>query len=542
MNKDVIISNLERFGRACLIPISILPVAGILLGIGNALTTDAIREMFPFLTNDMLVFVFELLKTIGKSAFDNLPLFFAVGIAIGMSKKTKATAGLSALVGFMTYIWVLSFTMGYFDMLVTPEQIALDSNAMSSAGQVTTLGKQVIDLNVFGGIIIGLLAYFANKKYADIRLNKVLSFFEGEKFVPFVMMIWAAAFAIIAAFVWPQVASVITSFSGGLDKLGAFGVFLYGAGERLLIPFGLHHVLNTMISYTELGGAVDVCGQTYYGNMNMFAAALDCGAKITPEMSKYFSGTMIVKMFGLPGAALAMYKTASPENRDKVGALMISAAATSFLVGITEPLEFTFLFVAPILYVVHALLAGFAFVLAYITNTALISMQGTGFINFILFDILNTENVPWLNVLWLGPLFFSLYYFTFKTFILKLDLKTPGRGKGEQVELKTKSDAKAKYNLKSTVVTTNEENESENDFAKELVAAHGGIDNIEEVSNCISRLRINVYDTSLVNTDIIKETLGANGVVIVAKQVQSVYGPVAKEHARAIKDEYQLEN
>ncbi len=521
--KDKIISKLEKFGRASLIPISILPIAGIILGLGNAFTTDAIRETLPFLNNDILVFIFGLLKVIGKSAFDNLPLFFAVGIAIGLSKKTKATAGLSALVGYLTFIWVLSYTLEARGMLV-------DTETMNEVGQKLVLGKQVMDLNVFGGIIIGLLGYYANKHFASIRFSPLFSFFEGEKFVPFVMMVFGTLAAIISAFVWPIVGSWITVFSEALNNLGVWGPFLYGAGERLLIPFGLHHVLNSLISYTEFGGAMDICGQTYYGNFNMFAGALDCGAPITPEMSKYFSGTFIVKMFGLPGAALAMYHTAAPKHKKMIGSLMISAAATSILVGITEPLEFTFLFVAPVLYIVHAVLSGFAFMVMDLTQTALISMQGTGLVNFVLFDVMNTENVNWFNTLWIGPMFFVIYYFVFKTLIIKLNLKTPGR-EDEFKGFATKQDAKDKYNLKSQTVSINDDEKVEDtqrQRALKLIEAHGGQDNIKEVANCISRLRINVKDLTKVDKDIIKDELGANGVAIVADQVQSVYGPEAK--------------
>ncbi len=532
------VNKLERFGRAFLVPVAILPFVGIFLGIGTGFSSADIIAQFPILDNDILQFILGLFKTVGKATFDNLPLIFAVGLAIGLSKKEKGTAAIAGLVGYITFIYILSYTLGARGMLADPDSLA-------TAGQKMVLGKQVLDINVFGGIIIGVLAYYANKKFIGSKLPEALSFFEGPRLVPLVMIFYSVLAGVAAAYFWPFVAQGITQVSVILSSLGALGAFFYGMLERLLIPFGLHQALNSMLKFTELGGSAEVCGQVYDGYVNMFAAVLDCpGVVITPDMSKYYTGQFIVKIFGLPGAAFAMYKTAYLEHRPKVKGLLISAVIACILTGITEPLEFTFLFVAPFLYLIHAILAGFAFMLAYITDTSAFAIQGAGLINFILFDILNFGKANWYNILWIGPLFFALYYFVFSFVIVKFDLNTPGRGGEEEVKLVSKTEAREKYGIKTSAMQQKEEEAAQNKFATRaplLIEAYGGADNIEEVDACITRLRINVVDKALVDKERITGELEALGVAEVGNQVQSIYGADAKTYKSYIKELLNME-
>lgn len=506
--KEKLVSRVERLGRAFFVPISVMTFAGILLAVGNGFSSDDIISVVPFLGNSIFQFILGLLKALGNAVFSNIPLIFAVGVAMGLSRKDKDTAAFSALIAYLTYIWVLNYALAERGLLVEPE-------AMNQAGQKMVLGMQVMDLNVFGSIIIGIIAYYATKKFSDSKFPPSFAFFEGTRFVPVVAMFYAMIFAIAASFVWPPINQVISQFGEWMIGLGAIGGFLYSFTERMLIPFGLHHTLNEFTAWTAVGGTYQVCGQTTVGTTQSILASLDCGSVITPDMAKYTTASFVLKLFGVPGAAYAMYKTSFLEHRQETKALMIGAALTSFLAGITEPVEFTFLFISPLLYFVYAILAGVINLVTYLTGTVAVAIQGLGIINFTLFNVLNPNLVNWYNILWIGPMFFIIYYFTFKYMILKFNIKTPGRDV-EMSEFATKDEARSKYGL----------NKLENK-ANALIEAHGGIDNIDIIDNCMSRLRINVFNIDLVSEQQIKD-LDVLGVVKLGNQVQSIYGVEAK--------------
>lgn len=532
--KKIIIGKLEKFGRAFLVPVAILPFAGIILGIGNGFTGNELVRVVPFLGTPIMAFIFGLFKVTGGAVFSNLPIIFAIGLAVGLSKREKGTAGLSAGLGYFVFINVMNFVLKGRGLLVSED--------LASHGQKLVFGIQVYDVNVFGGIIISILAYYSIKHFIDIKLPSALSFFEGPRFVPLIVMLYSILAGIVCALVWPSIAGMITQISIFLTSLGAFGAFFYGMIERLLIPFGLHHALNSMMKFTELGGSATINGTTYYGFVNVFAGVLEnAGAPFTRGMTQFYAGQFIVKIFGLTGAAFAMYKTSFLQHRTKTKSVLIAASIASILTGITEPLEFTFLFVAPVLYLIHAFLAGTAFFVMYITNTVAFGIQGAGLINFILYNVLNSSRVGWFGILWIGPLYFLLYFFIFKYMILKFNYKTPGRSE-EMTGLASKKDAREKYGIKaqSSAKGGNKSNEKK-ERALKLIEVHGGKDNIVDVDACITRLRIDVKDKSIVKKEIITEELAAMGVTESGMQIQSIYGGDAKDYKLLIREQLGME-
>lgn len=525
-----IIEKFEVFGRAFLVPVSVLPLVGIILGIGSGLSSKGLVEIVPFLQNNVIKFILNIFVDVGKATFDNLPLLFSVGLAIGLSKKEKGTAAIAGLVGYITFIYILSRTLDFRGLLVSKE-------LMASYGQKVVFGKQVYDVNVFGGIMVGCLASYVTKNVIDKKMPEALSFFEGPRFVPFVTIISSIVLAIITSFIWPGFAKGITQMSAFLTGLGGIGAFFYGSLERILIPFGLHHGLNSLLKFTELGGSITYNGTTYAGYINMFAAALqNPEIVINSYMTKYYTGQYIVKIFGLTGAAFAMYKTALPKHRNSVKALLLGATLASVLTGITEPIEFTFLFVAPILYITHAILAGSAFFVAYVTNTVGLSIQGAGLINFFLYNVLNSNRVSWFGILVIGPIYFLLYFFVFKFIIIKFNLKTPGRDE-EMTGLASKKEAREKYGIKSSKdKAENLDTKQDKSMGDLLIEAYGGVQNIEDVDACFTRLRINVKDKEKVNKDRLLKELGAKGIAESGNQVQAIYGGKAKNYKKEIRE------
>lgn len=527
-----VIKNFEEFGRAFLVPVAVLPFVGILLGIGTGFSSKDLVSTVPFLGIPILKFLFGTLIVVGKAVFDNLPLLFAVGLAIGFSKKEKGAAAVGGLVGYVTFIYVLNYALNSRGLLVEPSQMAQNA-------QKIVLGKQVYDVNVVGGIIIGLLASRMTQYGIDKKLPEVLSFFEGPRLVPLITILASIFAAIGASFIWPVVAKGITSLSVFLTGLGGFGAFFYGALERLFIPFGLHHGLNSLLKYTELGGSITVDGIKHSGYINMFAAALqNTEIMVTSEITKFYGGQYIVKIFGLAGAALAIYKTSFLKHRSSVKALLIGSTFASILTGVTEPLEFTFLFVAPMLYLVHAVLAGAAFFVMYITKTAALSIQGAGLINFVLYNVLNSSRIPWFKTIIIGPIFFALYYFIFKFLIEKFDFKTPGRA-DEMTGLTSKKEAKEKYGIGTQ--KNNETGKKVNLTAEKFIEAFGGINNIDDIDACFTRLRVDVKDLSKIDKKTLLGELEAKGLAESGNQVQAIYGGKAKDYKRLLREHLGLE-
>lgn len=540
MNRNKFIVAFETFGRSFLLPVSVLPAAGMLKGIGSAFTNPSTVKLYPFLDNKILQIFMGLLVTLGNVAFKNLPVIFAVGVCAGLAKREKGSAALSALLGFLSLHYVLNFLLKTSGALIVASKVPKEqlSALMAQKMQTTVLGIQTMDLSVFGGIIAGLVVYFVHKKAVKIQLPAVIGFFSGPRLVPILVMPVMAFVASVLFIVWPYVQAGINAMSILILKSGYAGTFTYALLERLLLPFGLHHGLNWPIRTTELGGIFNINGQQISGTINAYMAYIgDSSLKIDPNVTRFSSGKFVYNMFGLPGAAYAMYKTSKGKNKKVVGSLLLAAAGTSFLTGITEPLEFTFLFVAPMLYAVHALLCGITLLTMHLLGAAFLTPTGHGFINFIIYGVLQGTRTKWYLLPIVGIFCFIVYYFVFKYIILKFDLKTPGReGDIEDIHISTKEEARSKYGLKtlkSELADQENETMSLHEQAQGLIKAHGGKENIENVDACITRLRINVKDKSLVDKNIIKEKYKAMGFTESGMQMQSIYGA----HANVLKME-----
>ena len=465
---------LQKIGKSLMLPVSVLPVAGILLGIGGALLSGVERGALR-IESPLLLLLFQTMKNSGEPIFAGLPLIFAIGVALGVANND----GVSALAAVIGYVVMLG-TMG-----VVASYLGLDPKPV--------MGIPSIDTGVFGGIIIGLIAAGLFNRYFKIKLPSYLGFFAGKRFVPIVTAFAAIAIGAVLSLVWPPVQGLINAFSDFASK-GAPGlaVFVYGVVERLMLPFGLHHVWNVPFFF-QVGSFTTPAGAIVHGELTRFFAGDPTAGNL--------GGGFLFKMFGLPAAAIAIWHCAKPENRARVGSIMVSAALTSFLTGITEPIEFSFLFVAPILYGFHALLAGLAFPLLYLLGAKLGYTFSHGFIDYTLFFAMDTR--PWL-VLVLGPLYAAVYYGVFRVLILKLDLKTPGREREEM----SQADARAEVAL---------------GMARELVLAFGGRSNIKNLDACITRLRVGLIDVRKVNQEKLK-ALGAAGVVVVGNGMQAIFG------------------
>lgn len=469
-----------------MLPVSILPIAGILLGVGGALLSGASRGAIH-IDSTALTTLFEIMKNAGEPIFANLPLIFAIGVAIGLTGNDGVSA-IAAIVGYV----VLLGTMG-----VVAPHFGLQTKAV--------MGINSIDTGVFGGMIAGLAAAFLFNRYYKIQLPSYLGFFAGKRFVPIVTAFAAIAIGVALCMIWPPVQRGIDSFSHFAAKeQPGVSVFLYGIVERLLIPFGLHHIWNVPFFF-QIGDFVTQSGEVVHGELTRFFAGDPTAGNL--------GGGYLFKMWGLPAAAIAMWQCAKPENKARVGSVMISAALTSFLTGITEPIEFSFLFLAPALYGVHALLSGLAFVVMYVMGGKLGYTFSHGFIDYALFFVMDTK--PWL-VFILGPLWAGLYYMVFKAFILKFDVKTPGR-EADALDMAPAASAAPS-------------------MGRELVLAFGGANNIRSLDACITRLRIAVNNVSKVDQGKLK-ALGASGVVVVGNGMQAVFGP-RSENLKTEMEEY----
>ncbi len=454
---------LQKIGKALMLPVAILPAAGILLGVGSAGFA-----IFPDVVN-------EVMKAAGGAIFGNLALLFAIGVALGLTKNDGVSA-LSAAVGYA----VMLGTMGVMAKLLGLEP-------------ATVMGIESIETGVFGGIIVGGLAAFLFNKYYRISLPQYLGFFAGKRFVPIATSFAAIALGVLLSFIWPPIQNGIDAFSDYASHGNtAVAVTIYGFVERMLLPFGLHHIWNVPFFF-ELGSYTTPDGEVVHGVLNRFFAG-DYQAGI-------LGGGFIFKMFGLPAAALAIYQTAKPENKAKVGGIMMSGALTAFLTGITEPLEFAFMFVAPLLYVFHAVLVSMAFLVTYLMGVRMGYSFSHGLIDYLLFYAIDIK--PWM-ILILGPIFAAVYYSVFRFAIQMLNLKTPGR-----------EDAEADLGEARDV--------SADTMAQQLVLAFGGKSNIKSLDACITRLRVEVEDMSKASPDKLK-ALGAAGVVTVGSGLQAIFG------------------
>ena len=523
--KDKIFGVLQRVGRSFMLPIAILPVAGLLLGLGSSFTNETTIATYHLQKvlgdGTVLHALLTIMNKVGSAIFDNLPLIFAVGVAIGMAKKEKEVAALSSMIAFFVMHVSISAMLSINGEILTDGSIAKD---VLEGTVASVCGIQSLQMGVFGGIIVGLGVAALHNRFHKIVLPNALSFFGGSRFVPIISTIVYMFVGILMYFIWPAVQSGIYALGGLVTGTGYFGTLIFGIIKRALIPFGLHHVFYMPFWQTAVGGTMEVAGQMVQGGQNIFFAQLADSANIThfsADATRYFSGEFIFMIFGLPGAALAMYRCAKPEKKKQAGGLLLSAALASMLTGITEPIEFSFLFVAPMLFAVQVVLAGAAYMIAHMLNIAVGLTFSGGFLDLFLFGILQgNAKTSWVRIIPVGIIYFILYYVIFTFLIKKFDLKTPGR---EDDDVETKLYTKADVNARKEGQKTSETG-SKDAVSEMITEGLGGKKNISDVDCCATRLRITVYDTERVNDEILKQT-GSRGIVKKGQGVQIIYGP-----------------
>ena len=528
--KDKIFGILQRVGRSFMLPIAILPVAGLLLGIGSSFTNETMLETDGLMRilgpGTIFAAVFEVMSEAGNVVFANLPILFAMGVAIGMAKKEKEVAALSAAIAF--FIMHASISA-----LIT---INGGTEAMLAGAVTSVCGITSLQMGVFGGILVGLGVAALHNRFYKIELPQVLSFFGGSRFVPIISALVYTGVGILMFFIWPAIQKGIYTIGDLVLNSGYAGTWVYGFMERLLIPFGLHHVFYLPFWQTAVGGTLEVGGRVVEGAQNIFFAQLadPSVTKYAVSATRFMSGKFPLMIFGLPGAALAMYKTAAPEKRKAAGGLLLSAALTAMITGITEPLEFTFLFVAPALYGIHCILAGFAYMLMHVFEVGVGMTFSGGLIDLTLFGIMQgNAKTNWIWIVIVGIGYFIVYYVLFYYLIRRFDLKTPGRDNNDEVKLYRRSDMDARKHGENA-----REQGSDNDRNTDVFRNHspqmetsrliceglGGKANISDVDCCATRLRCTVYDAALVKEDVLRAS-GASGVVKKGYGVQVIYGP-----------------
>ena len=514
--KDKIFGVLQRVGRSFMLPIALLPVAGLLLGIGSSFTNETMLAAYGLNSvihpGTLIYTILDVMSQTGSAVFNNLALLFAMGVAIGMARKEKEVAALSGAVAYIimnTAIQAMINAAGGVD-------------AMPANSTTTMLGITTLQMGVFGGIVVGLGVAALHNKFYKIELPQVLAFFGGTRFVPIVSSIVYLVVGIAMFYIWPVVQSGIAALGALVLASGYAGTFIYGLLERALIPFGLHHVFYMPFWQTAVGGTAIIDGVTVTGAQNIFFAELASKSTTVFSVSatRFMAGKFPFMMFGLPGAALAMYQCAKPEKKKVAGGLLLSAALTAFLTGITEPLEFTFIFVALPMYAVHCVLAGLSFMLMHILNVGVGMTFSGGLIDLVLFGVMQgNAKTHWVWVVVVGAVYFVLYYIIFRFMISKFDYKTPGRDDAEEVKLYTRADVNARSAASGSTAPAGDD-----PFSALIVEGLGGAANLSDVDCCATRLRCTVKDAALVRQDVLKAS-GASGVICKGNGVQVVYGP-----------------
>lgn len=526
--KDKIFGVLQRVGRSFMLPIAILPVAGLLLGIGSSFTNATMIETYGLQSvlgdGTILHALLTIMSKAGSVIFDNLPLIFAVGVAIGMAKKEKEVAALAAMISF--FVMHVSINA----MLVLQGDILADGTIAEHVlgGTISSIcGIQTLQMGVFGGIIVGLGVAALHNRFYKIQLPNALSFFGGSRFVPIISTITYVGVGILMYFLWPFVQDGIYALGGLVTGTGYLGTLIFGIIKRALIPFGLHHVFYLPFWQTAVGGSMEVAGELVQGGQNIFFAQLADPSTVhfSADATRYFSGEFIFMIFGLPGAALAMYRCAKPEKKKQAGGLLLSAALACMMTGITEPIEFSFLFVAPMLFVVQVVLAGAAYMIAHMLNIAVGLTFSGGLLDLFLFGILQgNEKTSWILIIPVGIIYFILYYVIFTFLIKKFNLKTPGR---EDDDAETKLFTKADYQAKQGAGIEGAGGQAggaANEKSVLITRGLGGKKNIADVDCCATRLRVNVVKPELINEDLLKAT-SPSGILRKGQSIQVIYGP-----------------
>lgn len=506
---------LQSLGKTFMLPVALLAFSGILLGVGSSLSSPAIREAIPFLDVTVLQYLFMWMSKIGLVAFIYLPVMFAISIPLGLAREEKGVAAFSGFVGYAAFNLAINF-------FLTVNNILTNDAARLAYGVKSIIGIESIDTGILGAIMVGIIVGKLHQNFYTIKMPDALAFFGGARFVPIISALTLGVIGVFIPFVWPYFAGAINGIGNLIASAGAFGPFLFGTGERLLLPIGLHHILVTLVRFTEAGGTQAVCGETVSGALNIFYSELACADTkgFNPEVTAFLSqGKMPAFLGGLPGAALAMYHCAKPENKHKIKALLISGVLACVVGGITEPLEFLFLFVAPALYIIHALLTGLGFMVMGLLDVTIGNTDGN-LIDFLVFGVLQGTATKWYLVSLVSMVWFVVYYSVFKFSIVKFNLKTPGR------EVDTEEfDAK----LETAFIQGSGKGAS-------ILAALGGKENITSLDNCITRLRLSVEDMHKVDEKKLK-AFGALGVIkLDAHNLQVVIGT----QVHMVKNEMQL--
>ncbi|PRQ10878.1 PTS glucose transporter subunit IIB [Corynebacterium sp. 13CS0277] len=511
--------TMQKLGKAFMLPIAILPAAGLLLGIGGALSNPTTVAAYPALGNHVAQGVFTVMTQAGSVIFSNLALLLTVGLCIGLATRDKGTAALAGVVG-------------YFVMTATT----------SSLLEVFNPDGEAIDTGIIGALVMGSIAVWLHNRYHDIQLPQILGFFGGSRFVPIVTAAAAIGVGTVFFLLWPPFQRGLVTAGEGIASLGAAGTFLYGFILRLAGAVGLHHTIYPMFWYTELGGVETVAGEQIVGAQKIFFAQL-ADANHTgmfTDGTRFFAGRFDTMMFGLPGAALAMYHCVPKAKRAKYAGLFLSVALTSFMTGITEPLEFMFLFAAPALYVIHAVFDGLSFLVADLLQIRIGNTFSGGLIDFLLFGVFQGEaKTHWMYVIVVGVFWFALYYVTFRLFITRFNVATPGRFDDPADDATSGTDAGAGNTtggddaVEVDLMDADGDTDTITREATQVLAALGGADNIEDIDACITRLRVSVADSSLIDRPALT-ALGAAGIFDVSGGVQVVYGAKADLYKTAI--------
>lgn len=507
--KSKLLGFFQDLGKTFMLPVSLMAFLGIFLGISASMTSPATIELFPFLDNGIIQLVFSYIGAISGFAFSYLPVLFAIAIPLGLAKREKGVAAFSGFIGYMIMLISINFYLNQTGQLAP-------ADCLSEYGQSITLGIQAVELGVLGGIFSGIIVSIIHQKNYRRTLPDAFSFFGGARFVPIATVLVFSVLGLFIPLIWIPISYAINGLGNLIMGAGAFGPFIFGSGERLLIPFGLHHILVSLIRFTEAGGTAVVDGETINGALNIFYAKLNTGEVINyanyGQFTAFLSqGKMPTFMFGLPGAALAMYHCAPESNRKAIKGLLISGALTTFVVGITEPVEFLFLFVSPVLYIFHVFMTGLGFMVMNLLHVVIGNTDG-GVIDFIVFGVLQGPETKWYLVPIVGMVWFAAYYFFFRWYIIKKDVKTPGRD--------------AKVVEDGNIRDQKELNNANEDFdIPMLLSKLGGKENIITLDNCITRLRLELKDATILNEEEIV-ALGAIGVIkLDDKHAQVVIGP-----------------
>ncbi len=502
MNSTKKVSFWEFFqglGKTFMLPVALLGISGTLLGVGSAFTSNELLTQFPVLANPILQYFFNFITLLGAFTFSNLPVLFAMAIPLGLAREEKGVAAFSGFVGYAIMNMSINFYLTATHQLFEPA-------VMKAHGQAMIMGVQTINTGVLGGIIAGIIVYLLHNKFWEIKLPDSFAFFGGPRFIPIISLFTLSLVGLVIPIIWPVFNSALNGIGYVIKSSGAFGPFLFGAGERLLLPFGLHHILTAMIRFTPVGGEANINGKEVVGALNIFYDQLALGVPTTYKITRILDqGRMPSFFFGLPAAALAIYHTAKPENKKAIKGLLIYGVVSAIVGGITEPIEFLFLFVCPPLYLFHAFMTGLAFMVLGMLHMT-VGPSGD-IIGFVVFGVLQGLKTKWYLTFIVGGIWAVIYYFVFKWTILKWNLKTPGR---EDRVLK---------------MPANPKNGLKNYTAMIMLEGLGMEDNIVSLDNCATRLRLVVKDMTLIDEEKLREA-GAIGVVkLDSNNLQVVIGP-----------------